>query len=68
MTFAHPDLLWPLVPALLLGGVPLLAAYLRQRALRRFGDEAIVRPLIQGRSGPLRAGRGVLLVLSLIHI
>lgn len=68
MTFAHSDLLWLLIPALLLGGVPLLAAYLRQRALARFGDEAIVRSLIQGRSGPLRAGRGVLLVLSILCV
>jgi len=68
VTFAHPDLLWLLIPALLLGGVPFLAAWIRQRATQRFGDEAVVRPLIQGRSGPLRAGRAVLLVLSVLSL
>jgi Ca-activated chloride channel family protein len=68
VTFAHPDVLWLLLVVLLLTAIPFLAAYLRHRATLRFGNEEVVRPLIQGRSGPLRAGRAVLLSLSLLAI
>lgn len=68
MTFGHPDLLWLLLAVAVLGAIPFAASWLRQRATERFGAEATVRRLVVGRSGPLRAGRAVLMVLSLMCV
>jgi Ca-activated chloride channel family protein len=68
VTFAHPDLLWLLLGVLLLAAVPFGASWWRQRATARFGTPEQVKSLIVGRSGPLRAARAVLMVLSLLCV
>jgi Ca-activated chloride channel family protein len=65
VTFAHPDLLWWLLLVPLLGGLPILASWLRDRAKQRFGNPEIVDPLIAGRSGGLRAARGAIFVIAI---
>lgn len=65
MSWQHPDLLWLLLGVPLLGGLPLVAWLLRQRATKRFGNPEVARSLTAGRSGPWRAARAVLWVLAL---
>jgi Ca-activated chloride channel family protein len=61
------DSIWLLgaLGALGVGVLLVIGAVLSQRALRRFGDEKLVRELATARAGGRRALKGVLLVLSL---
>jgi Ca-activated chloride channel family protein len=59
------ELLWLLTLVPVFAGLAVLAWWLRRRITRRFGEPAIVRDLVAGRSGPWRAVRGVLFVLAL---
>lgn len=65
MSFAHPSMLWLLLAVPFLGGLPILASWLRQRAKARYGDADHVDALIAGRSGAFRAARGALFVVGI---
>ncbi|MFO0680837.1 MAG: VWA domain-containing protein [Sandaracinus sp.] len=65
MTFGHPSMLWWLFLVPLLGGLPILASWLRQRAKARFGDPEQVDALVAGRSGAWRAARGAMFVVAI---
>lgn len=65
MTFAHPSLLWFLLAVPFLAGLPVLASWLRQRTMARFGKPELVEALIVGKPGAFRAARGVLFVLAI---
>jgi Ca-activated chloride channel family protein len=58
-------MLWWLFAVPLLGGLPILASWLRQRAKARFGDQENVDNLVAGRSGAWRAARGALFVIGI---
>ncbi len=68
LSFRHRDLLWLLAAVGPFAGLTVAAWHLRQRASARFGQTAVDRSLIAGRSGVLRAVRGVLLVITLALI
>lgn len=65
MTFGHPSMLWLLLIVPLLGGLPILASWLRDRAKARFGQAEHVDGLVAGRSGAWRAARGALFVVGI---
>ncbi len=65
MRFADPLWLFGALGALGVGVLLVLGAYLRQKAVRRFGDEALVLGLATAKSGGRRAFKGVVLVLAL---
>lgn len=65
MTFAHPSLLWLLLVVPFLGGLPILASWLRQRQKARFGDPDHIDALIAGKSGAFRAARGAIFVVAI---
>jgi len=65
LSFRHGDSLWLLALVGPFAGLTIAAWHLRQRASARFGATAVDRSLIAGRSGVLRAIRGVLLVVGL---
>lgn len=62
MTFRDGDLLWLLLGIPVLAALPVLAWWLRERAMRRFGDAEVTRGLIAGRAPAWRATRAVLFV------
>lgn len=65
MTWRSAEVLWLLTLVPLFVGALITAWLLRQRATRRFGDPKVAGSLIAGRSGPLRAFRGVLFILAI---
>jgi Ca-activated chloride channel family protein len=65
VTFRDGDLLWWLLAVPVLAGLPILAWWLRRRALARFGNPEIASQLVAGRSGPWRATRAVLFVAGI---
>ncbi|HMA94419.1 MAG TPA: VWA domain-containing protein [Polyangiaceae bacterium] len=66
MRFAAYGWLLGVLYALGVAVMLILGSYLLVRALRRFGDEARVQPLLTSHTGTRRALRGILLVLGLI--
>ena len=65
MRFADPIWLFGALGALGIGLLLVLGAFFRQKAVRRFGDEALVLGLATAKAGGRRAFKGVVLVLSL---
>jgi Ca-activated chloride channel family protein len=63
--FAAAVWLFGALGALGVGVLLVLGAYFRQKAVRRFGDEALVLGLSTAKAGGRRAFKGVVLVLSL---
>ncbi|MCA9536567.1 MAG: VWA domain-containing protein [Myxococcales bacterium] len=68
MTWHSPVVLWFGLAVLVVAGVLVVGWRLRERATRRFGEPTALQSLRVGRSGPLRAARGVLLVLGLFLV
>lgn len=66
MKFENPTWLLGVFLALAVGGLLLLGAHRGQRALRRFGEPALMGGLLTASPGGRRAFKGVVLVLSLI--
>ncbi len=68
MSWHAPQVLWFALAVVALGGVLVAGWRIRERSFSRFGHAESLKALKVGRSGPLRATRGVLLVLGLLFI
>src|SRR5512138_3074855 len=66
--FAHPEFLFLLLLVPILAGVAVVAATLRLRALRRFGNPAILERLAEGISPVKRRARAILVGAAVLFL
>jgi Ca-activated chloride channel family protein len=66
--FAHPEFLFLLLLVPMLGGAAVVAARLRQRALKRFGNPVLVEKLAEGISPAKRTVRAILVGAAVLFL
>lgn len=64
--FANPQMLWLLIVAVLLIALFMVSGHLSNKALARFGNISLLRPLMEGVSQPKRRIKFTLQVVALI--